>query len=469
MTTSGTHSESVASADAFAQHRVTKPDTSCARSVADTLASGPVPLPGNRPTLGHHVSPAVDATAMRTGSHPTRRRLLGVAVTVPTLGSTLGIDGGAIFQILAVQELGLGPAAIGVGLALSAASIPFQLAAARMPLARAVPNIRLFLAGFAAQILVVAALVAFAEPGGVWAHGALAVAVVAEIWLSVLWATSWQPFLSSAVDAPNRQWINSTGRAWGNLVMIGAVIVLGAAGGNARVAILVAVAAVALGLTRTLAPMVPQNRQGEETSPDLTKDATAAEGQPALGRYLVAIGILAAGALPLVVTFAAKVMWPTANLGLIAAVEVAGAIVTSLLWRHTDTGLGRRARWGSVALVICVGGFLVLDAPVNTRAEQVTFVAATAGSMAAITVIRLAILELVHASLTDAHTVRALPVFDVVASTSAQIGFLAAGLLIAASETSDWLVDPYRLYLGVMAVLLAAAVARLRPITSVSS
>lgn len=48
--------------------------------------------------------------------------------------------------------------------------------------------------------------------------------------------------------------------------------------------------------------------------------------------------------------------------------------------------------------------------------------------------------------------------FDVVESTSFQVGLAAAGLLVAASVDSDWIVDPYRLYLLAGSVAVAATV-----------
>jgi hypothetical protein len=102
----------------------------------------------------------------------------------------LGIDGGAIFQILAVEDLGLGPTAIGVGLALSTISIPFQIRAARTALSRSVPNLQLFLLSFAVLCWLLAGLVLFATLGGTIAHTALAIAVRAGISLSVLYATA---------------------------------------------------------------------------------------------------------------------------------------------------------------------------------------------------------------------------------------------------------------------------------------
>lgn len=62
------------------------------------------------------------------------RRFLVLSLTVPSTASALGVDGGVIFQILAVEDPELSPAAIGTALGLGVVSIPLQLWAARMPL-----------------------------------------------------------------------------------------------------------------------------------------------------------------------------------------------------------------------------------------------------------------------------------------------------------------------------------------------
>lgn len=86
----------------------------------------------------------------------TSSRLLPVALLKPVLCSTVGIDGGAIFQIIAIQNLGISAAALGISFGFGVVSVPFQLAAARMLLRRARPNLQWF--------LIVAGLQAWAWP-----------------------------------------------------------------------------------------------------------------------------------------------------------------------------------------------------------------------------------------------------------------------------------------------------------------
>jgi hypothetical protein len=66
-------------------------------------------------------------------------------------------------------------------------------------------------------------------------------------------------------------------------------------------------------------------------------------------------------------------------------------------------------------------------------------------------------LELAHQHSTTATSVRLLTVFDVVASTSMQLGLLAAGVLISASVTTSWPIDPYQLSMPVLPALRPVA------------
>lgn len=59
------------------------------------------------------------------------------ALSLPTVGSALGIDSGDLFQIVALENLGLDARTIGIGLGLGVLSVPVQLWAARLELVRA--------------------------------------------------------------------------------------------------------------------------------------------------------------------------------------------------------------------------------------------------------------------------------------------------------------------------------------------
>src|SRR5215213_2800753 len=88
------------------------------------------------------------------------RQFLPIILLMPTLKSAIGIDGGAVFQLLAIEDLRLSPTQIGVAFGLGVLSLPVQVWAARIPLSRARRNLRIFLILSAAQAWLLAALVA---------------------------------------------------------------------------------------------------------------------------------------------------------------------------------------------------------------------------------------------------------------------------------------------------------------------
>ena len=174
--------------------------------------------------MNHHSEP--DGPPGGTDCAPHRGRLwrfYAVVLSMPTLGSALGIDGGAIFQIVAVENLGLDPTTIGVAFALGMLSVPVQILAARLPLWRARRNLQLFLVVAALECAVLALLVGLGVVGGGFALIALGVTVMAEISLSVLYAPSWQPLLNYGLTSRERQSVNSRGRAAGGLIVAGAI------------------------------------------------------------------------------------------------------------------------------------------------------------------------------------------------------------------------------------------------------
>lgn len=408
----------------------------------------------------------------------TTRRLFLVAVLLPTVTSGLGIDGGAIFQIVAARNLGLSARAMGIAFGLGIVSVPVQLMAARLPLGRARSNLQLFLVVAAVQCAVLGVLVATLDPGDRLAVIALAVTVLAEITLSVLYATSWQPLLSVSLASEARQRVNSRGIAAGGATKAAAALVVGVVVGRARVAFYAVFAAVAIGLALSLRPVPnpvvpPRPADGESGSEPGGESGAASGGEPvayharipaAMRPVYLAVGLVAAGAWPLFIVYVDKVLWPTINLGVVAAVQLSGSLLAASLWRATSADVAVRARWGAAASLAAVLALASVRAPVDGQVEQLVFFVATAGAAAATSTMFFTLLESAHRAI-DAHSaVRAMTVYDVVASTSMQAGLLAGGFLIAASHGGRF--DAYRLYLVVSAsavVVVLTTLGRPRP------
>ena len=386
--------------------------------------------------------PATSATKTANVS-----RFIPVTLFMPLFCAVLGIDGGPIFQIFAIEDLELSPTAIGVAFGLGIVSVPIQLYAARIPLHRARRNTQLFLIIAAVQAWILALLIAF-EVTGPLASTALVVTVTAEIALSVLFATAWQPLLSWSVDTTQRQRLNATWPAAARGLLAGLLLLFAALDGPGRALFITAAgllaAACALGLQRVPDPP----RQLDERTP--TSHTSEIRSRVPLSRetrtILIAFAAVNIGALPLWLVYLDTVLWPTANLGVVAGIQVAAAMVALLAWRPTDGDITKRALAASVILLAAVIAIPVVGDTVNSPAKQATILAITAAIGAAGTTIRVAMLETAHRTVKPADSVRAFTILDVVASTSLQAGLLAAGFLIAASTTTTWPIDPYLIF-----------------------
>jgi hypothetical protein len=395
---------------------------------------------------------------MATSTSRATRRFLPIILLMPTLKSAIGIDGGAMFQLLAIEDLRLSPTQIGVAFGLGVLSLPVQVWAARIPLWRARRNLRIFLVVAAVQAWLLAALVA--AGAGSFAVGALAVTVTAEISLSVLYATSLQPLMSSALSSAERQRMNARARAFGGMILIVALVAFAASGATARVAFLVAIGAVAawvaLDLRRLSAPTVeaPSTDGATRSAEPLT---------PQMRSIYLAVGILNFGAMPLLLVYVGDALWPGGNLGLVGALQIGGALLASLAWRTSAASLFPRLHGCAIAVLAATLCLAALQDPQRHRAEQVALLLIVVVSAAATTTIQLGLMELTHRSVEQRSSVRAFALLDVVESTSLQVGLLIGGVLIALSRrTPDWPVDPYRTFLVVTAVAAVAALSRVR-------
>ena len=153
------------------------------------------------------------------------------------------------------------------------------------------------------------------------------------------------------------------------------------------------------------------------------------------------------GAVPLWLVYLDEVLWPTANLGAIAAVQTVASMAALLAWRSTDRDVTRRALVASIATLAAAAGVALLDGPIDSGAQQAVVVVATALVAGGTTTVRIAMLEAAHRVVRPANTVRAFTLIDVVASTSLQVGLLVSGLLITASTGAGaGFTDPYRAF-----------------------
>ena len=391
------------------------------------------------------------------------RTFASVRLLTPLLWAVLGIDGGPIFQILAVENLGLSAAALGIAFGCGVVSLPFQVLAARMPLQRARRNVQWFLVIAAIQAWLLATLVAIGATGTL-AVVALVVTVTAEITVSVLFVTAWQPLLSAQVSSVDRQRINALWTGVGRGVLAGALVLFTALGATFRAAFLVVVGVLALvgaaGLTRIEGPGQSVNTPADQPEPT----GKQPPGQ-SLRHIFVVLGLINGGALPLWLVYLDHVLWPTANLGVIAACQTLTSMVVLLAWRPTTRDVGQRA-WHAVIVTVGAAVLIaVLRSPVDDSFSQAAIIAGTVLISGSTMLATIALLELAHRTVTMSNAVRAFTLLDVVGSTTLQGGLLVGGVLVTASaSTTRWLLDPYRLYVLLCAVGAVAAMQRLRAV-----
>ncbi len=410
----------------------------------------------NEHVAGRHAS----NTAPHAGG---RRWFVAIAVVTPVLGASLGLNGGAIFQIVALENLGLNAEQIGLAIGLGALSIPFQIWASRIPLRLARRHLILYVATMSTLCLLMAWLIQAPISTSIVIAAAVLIAVLAELAVSLLWATSWQPVLSTSVTAGFRQRLNAQARAAGGVLVIAVVAIFGLLGAAGRTAVLLAIGLIGMGvllpaIRRLPLRLEPPSDLGD-ASVTLRHDDTPEQSVPRA--LYVAFAVASLPAWPFIVTYSATSFWPTANLGVIGSAVVAGPLLTSAFWRPTDRLL-TRARAGTLVMLLAAVALVAIRQPVSglTRATAVVVIVIAAGASATAT--RLSLLETAHQLSTSRSLVRVLTLVDVVASTSMQLGFLAAGYLINLSVDSSWPVDPYRISLVTAPVILLAVLGQPR-------
>ena len=244
-------------------------------------------------------------------------------------------------------------------------------------------------------------------------------------------------------------------------VLAGAVVLFAALDSGGRSLFLVIIGAFAIATAVGLnaidppppAPSTPSSASESATSTRSAKSATALA--PATRIVLVVFAAINIGAIPLWLVYLNKVLWPTVNLGAIAAVQTLASVAALLAWKSTDGDVTRRALIAAAVTLTAAASIVALDGPIGSSAQQAIVVAATAAMAGGATTARIAMVEATHRVVTPANTVRVFTLLDVVASTSLQAGLLVSGFLITASaNTETSLTDPYRVF-----VLISAATA----------
>lgn len=414
------------------------------------------PGPQARAEPGPHVV-TDDATRSPTRPEPLRR-FVPLALLKPALAAALGIDGGPLFQILAVEDLGLSAAAIGTAFGLGLLSLPVQVWAARLPLHRARRNLQLFLVLAAAQALILAGLIMIGATGGL-AATALVITVTAEISISVLFTTAWQPLLSTRTRSVDRQRLNAFWSAMGRGLLAGVLVIFAAVNVDGRAVVLIALAAAAVAIAvqlRRVSAGDPLPTPTTPTTPTSPRPATPkAPLAPAMIWILASFTLINFASLPMWLVYLAEVSWPDANLALVGAVQTAAVVAALLAWRSTDGPVGRRVIAGTLVLLAGSGALLTVGGTVAGLREQVTVFAVSAAIAAGSTYASIALLEAAHRLVTAENSVRSFTLLDVVDSSSLQFGLFAGGLLVTVSTVGQAL-SPYVIF--VVGTTLAAAV-----------
>ncbi len=393
-----------------------------------------------------------------------RRSYVAIAVLGGLSGSVLAVDGGAaIFQIVALEELGLEPGQIGLAIGLGAVSIPVQLWAARIPLRLARRNLRMFFASMALLCGLVAWLIHAPLSHGAVVAATIAIAMTAELSVSVLYATSWQPLLSVNVGHAFRQRLNAQATAAGRVLLIGIVALVGVVDATGRTFVVIAIALVAASLGLAV-DRIQQPRHGVDEN-DPSNRGPSRDGKrdqlsdlPAL---YVALACSAVPAWALFLTYAADVVQPDANLGALGAALTIGPLAVNAAWRAVDEGLLLRARIGAVVLLACALAVVALDRPVTGGAGAILLLVVVGAAAGGATIVRISLIEMAHRRVTAATSVRLLTLLDVVGSTAMQMGFLAGGFLIGISADTSGTLDPYLASLIAGPLLLLAALTRI--------
>ncbi len=296
--------------------------------------------------------------------------------------------------------------------------------------------------------LVAAVVVALAEPGSLVAQTVLPLSILAELSVSVLFATSMQPLIGYTLSSSQRQNLLGRTSAVSGTIIFALVFVVGQVGPLLQTGLLtvMGLTSLALGWSLRVLPPPPSPAEGEPE---------AISTKPTRSRILIYLMFVGSGlaGLPLVLTYVALVMWPTGNLGVVGAALAVGVIVPSALWRDVGQRLNVVLVTAAIAVATSVITFVSLPNPIGLDSWPVAVMLMVAVSaVASLSVFRIAAMEYVHRQVDQSNLLRVMTLIDVVGSTSAQLGLFAAGVLIEATRSGRVIVDsfeldPYRLWL----------------------
>lgn len=393
-------------------------------------------------------------------------RFVPIALARPAITAALGIDGGAIFQVIAVENLGLSPSVIGIAFGLGLLSLPLQLWAARMPFRLAKRNIQVFFVIAAIQCLVLAGLIAMKATGG-FAATALVVTVAAEVAISVLFVTAWQPLLATRTTSRDRQRINAAWAALGKGGVAGLLIAFSMVEATGRAFLLVGLAIVSVGLALHFGRVsivdaaASYSPHREVSAGEVARNEPPPRMPAPIWWILASFAALNMAGLPLWLVYLSEVIWPTVNLSLIGAIQTLALVAALLAWRPTVRDVRWRAIIGTLLAVagsIALAGVGQVSGP--PTAAHYTVIIITVLMTFGATYASLALLEMAHRLVEgDKAVVRVFTVIDVVDSSALQLGLFLSGLLVASSVSdSPW--SPYVVFVLGMSVVALAAVTR---------
>ena len=287
-----------------------------------------------------------------------------------------------MFQVIASENLGMSSAMIGLAPGLGVLSLPVQLLAARIPLVREGQRPAVRCASGCALCRWQCWWVGPSSPVTV---AAITVAVTAEVALSVLYATSWMPLQNAILASADRQRLSSSRvRAFGGLALVVALLAVAAGDAVVRSAVVVVVAAVAIVVTVDLRAM-PTPMSPAFIAPGDNAGASRRFDRSATW-LLVCSGVLGFAAWPVFLVYTAEVLWPAANIALVGALQLGGALVAALAWRPASGELGGRARASGAVLLASSIALCVVQSPIDGNAAAALVIAATVVSAAAVVI-----------------------------------------------------------------------------------